>query len=249
MHACAGARNVETAAMSVVKLWTARPEETAQLPSLVGLLTDDERAAQKRLLRPCHQHEYFVTRVLARVAIGEHLAAAPASLRFRRTEHGRPELLGETRLHFNLSNTAGLVVCLVSQTSEVGVDVEALARGETILGLADTVFSHAERADLQSLEPSLRSRYAVALWTLKESYIKARGKGFALPLDAFAFRIGPPIELTLEPRLVDRAERWAFRTFEIGEHLVSTCVERTDTKEIRFLAIELRDHMHTGRPE
>ena len=44
---------------------------------------------------------------------------------------------------------------------------------------------------LQQAPPSERARCFFRLWTLKEAYIKAIGKGLSAPLNSFAFTLEP----------------------------------------------------------
>jgi 4'-phosphopantetheinyl transferase len=48
------------------------------------------------------------------------------------------------------------------------------------------------------------------LWTLKEAYIKAIGKGLAHPLDTVTFRIGTDGSLTFTPPADVDARCWQF---------------------------------------
>lgn len=217
-------------------LWWARP--VAGTPSLDGpvpsgadlaLLSPDEREVLQRALSADYRSQYLATRVLARRALGHAVGAPPESLAFSRTPQGRPELAAPSRLRFNLSNTPGLVVCLVSAEHEVGVDVEREERGAALLRLAPTVFSPAEQRDLSALAPPLREHRAVLLWTLKEAYLKARGKGLSLPLDRFSFGFAAaegdaPARFEVDPSLFDDAGRWQFHTLLLGGHRVSAAI-------------------------
>ena len=67
-------------------------------------------------------------------------------------------------------------------------------------------------------------------WTLKESYIKARGMGLAIPLDAFAFTLHEAAAPTIAfmDGFDDRPERWQFwQTWPTAAHRLSLAVERT----------------------
>ena len=54
--------------------------------------------------------------------------------------------------------------------------------------------------------------FYVEFWTLKESYIKARGMGLSIPLKQFSFRFPREnlIELAIDALPHDVPERWRF---------------------------------------
>jgi 4'-phosphopantetheinyl transferase len=210
------------------RLWWVRPEDFQASPAALALLNAEERQQQQRYIPPAKRHEYLVTRVLVRSVLGEALGIAPAALQFVHNEWGRPALApgsSSVPLHFNISHTEGLVVCLVSTTPEGGVDTELLSRAPRLLALAPNVFAPKELSDLAALSVDQQAQRAVHLWTLKESYIKARGMGLALPLDGFAFHFaGERISLEVEPALQDDGERWQFQTQMLGTHCVTTAI-------------------------
>jgi 4'-phosphopantetheinyl transferase len=194
---------------------TADVAEAALLERCEALLLAEEREQHRRFVFERHRHEYLVTRALSRGVLAHHLGARPESLAFKRNEFGRPELDPPRALRFNLTNSTELVACAVTHDAGIGVDTEPLARADQILGIADTVFTNAERA-------GLHARRGVELWTLKEAYMKARGMGMSLPVKKFEvldwrLRVMPPIE--------DVPERWKLSTHEVEDHLVSLCVE------------------------
>jgi 4'-phosphopantetheinyl transferase len=66
-------------------------------------------------------------------------------------------------------------------------------------------------------------------WTLKESYIKARGLGLALPLGQFTFLRPPGAAPTIEfaPELHDDAASWQFAQFwPSANHRMAVAVRR-----------------------
>jgi 4'-phosphopantetheinyl transferase len=91
--------------------------------------------------------------------------------------------------------------------------------------MATDVFAPKELSDLAALSEDEKMLRAVHLWTLKESYIKARGMGLALPLDGFAFRFcGDRISLEVEPELNDGGAHWQFQTQMLGPHCISMAI-------------------------
>ena len=210
----------------------------------LALLSSDERDVLARALSADYRAQYLATRVLARRALGQALGVAPGSLSFSRTPQGRPELSPSSALRFNLSNTPGMVVCLVSAHHELGVDVERESRGPALLQLAPTVFSAAEQRELAALEPALRERRAVLLWTLKEAYLKARGKGLSLPLDRFSFGFGGegegPARFEVDESLQDDAGRWQFHTLLLEAYRVSAAIASPRSRLVALVVRELR---------
>jgi len=75
-----------------------------------------------------------------------------------------------------------------------------------IMELVPKVFSPVEQAQLAALADAEKLDRALSLWTLKESYIKARGLGLLVPLDEFSFVFGGAegIRLEIDPRLAMR---------------------------------------------
>jgi 4'-phosphopantetheinyl transferase len=66
-------------------------------------------------------------------------------------------------------------------------------------------------------------------WTLKESYIKARGLGLAIPLDQFSFHFRAERHVTLatSPSLQDPADRWRFWQLQVSAaNMIAVCAQR-----------------------
>lgn len=211
------------------ELWVARASLTEAARQHVGWLAADERALMEGRVFAQHRDEYLLTRVVCRAVLGRTVGRAPESLTFVRSEHGRPSLVGHDDVRFNLSNSAGHVVLLVSRAHEVGVDLETIGRADAIIKLAPNVFAPSERAELAALAGEAQRERAVALWTLKESYIKARGLGLQLPLDGFAFSFASagdaPPRITIDPSLGDDATRWHFQQWQTEDLRIATATD------------------------
>jgi 4'-phosphopantetheinyl transferase len=196
--------------------------ETIRDRSLVDpILSDDERERADRYLVEHARLEYLTGRLLVRTTLSRYAPVAPENWRFDVNEHGCPTVPG---LHFNLSHSGGLAVLIVSKEHEVGVDVEPLSRGGECLEVAESVFSPRELAGLFALEPALRPRRALDLWTLKEAYIKARKKGLALPLDRFSFVGFDPPRVVVDPE-IDDGKEWRFELRVVGSFQVACAVQ------------------------
>ncbi|MEK6237432.1 MAG: 4'-phosphopantetheinyl transferase superfamily protein, partial [Planctomycetales bacterium] len=117
----------------------------------------------------------------------------PAAWRFSHNAHGKPAIAEADaeadvgNLRFNLSHTAGLVICGVCRDAEIGVDTEDVQRPRLNLELAQRYFAPSEAECVRLAEPERQRDVFFHYWTLKEAYVKARGKGLAIPLSDFSF--------------------------------------------------------------
>jgi 4'-phosphopantetheinyl transferase len=225
-------------------LWYVRSEaasDPALLQAYDALQTDEERSRGARFVFERSRHQHLVTRALVRCTLSRYAAVPPEAWRFLVTAHGRPEISVPAvapGLRFNLSHADGMIVCLVARNLEVGVDVEDPARAVEYLNIGRRFFSAAEFAALASVPEDGRGERFFELWTLKESYIKARGLGLSLPLSAFSFHLGGErIGISFAPPIVDEPASWQFDQLRIGRHLVATAVRMKGTP----VAIRVRE--------
>ena len=99
---------------------------------------------------------------------------------------GKP-YLENSPFHFNLSHSGSRVICAVSDAA-VGCDIEAVRPAE--LKLAARFFCPEEyRRIAEAAEGEERDGLFCRYWTLKESFIKADGRGMSLPLNGFRIEI------------------------------------------------------------
>jgi len=220
---------------SEVHLWLTTPErviESDVLGSYDALITPDERAKQQRFHFEKDRRDCLITRALVRTTLSRYAPVSPAAWKFGQNQYGRPHLLPgqcDRDLRFNLSHTQGLIACVVALDREIGVDVEFMPRPRSVVEVADRYFSASEVRSLRALPPERQTERFFQYWTLKESYIKARGMGLALPLDQFSFDLeqGSRIGIAFDPRLVDDARRWQFELMRpTPDHMVALGVDR-----------------------
>jgi len=140
---------------------------------------------------------------MVRRVLSSYLDRPPEWWEFETNRHGRPEISNAgvpPGLRFNLSHTRGFVAIIVHDEIDAGVDVERTDRVRNLRGLAKRVFAEPERDELLALDPLALEERFYQLWTMKEAFIKAKGKGLAIPLDAFWFEGDAESEFTLRCR-------------------------------------------------
>jgi 4'-phosphopantetheinyl transferase len=218
-----------------------------------GILPEDERLAADRFYFESGRHQALITRALVRVVLSRYCELPPEEWRFVRDERGRPHVAPDIQPvglpAFNLSHTRGLIACAVTGAPAIGADVEHVQKRRTSLTIADRYFAATESAALGALPPEQQTDRFFHYWTLKESYIKARGKGLALPLGdfAFAFEGERGLSVTFEPSLQDVPARWCFWLCRPSpEHLAAVCVA-TDRATCPRLSVGRMVPLHSER--
>lgn len=101
---------------------------------------------------------------------------------FTQNEYGKPILLGN-EVQFNVSHS-GVWTVAVFHSEAIGIDIEKMVKAD--LQLAQSMFTSTEYETLINLPEHERDRMFNMIWTAKESYIKALGKGLAIPLNSFS---------------------------------------------------------------
>jgi 4'-phosphopantetheinyl transferase len=207
-----------------------------------ALMTPDERARGDRFYFERDRARYRVTRALVRSVLSRYAPIAPQDWRFDATTYGQPLIVNPEpeaqSLAFNLTHTSDLVVLAVTRQRAIGVDTENITRG-ALLDVADRFFAPSECEHLWALPSEQHTTRFFELWTLKESYIKARGMGLSIPLHKFAFDLREPgaVSLATLPELQDPAERWALRhLWATPEHPVALCVDRSHQSDFTLTA-------------
>jgi 4'-phosphopantetheinyl transferase len=162
----------------------------------------------------------------------------PRAWRFVLGPDGRPDIDPQTpglppegrALSCNLAHTRGLVAVAVSTVPATGVDAEFRGRRTDLARLARAKFAPAEVQRLgREVEGEAFRRRFFRYWTLKESYLKARGTGLRLPLDGFAFDVEPdrPIAVSIAEELEDDGAAWQFAVADVDpQHSLALALRR-----------------------
>ncbi len=164
-----------------------RPEDEAEF---LAQLTVADRAGIDVIRSDKRRREFLVSRVLVRAALAHWSGVAVEAWRIVADERGRPFARASVdniiAPSLSWSHSGDQVICAVSETGEVGVDVE-LIRPRDVQRLARAVFDARERATLANQPQAKQADTFYQLWTLKEAFSKALGTGLSTPLRELVF--------------------------------------------------------------
>jgi len=120
--------------------------------------------------------------LLARYSVKQYLGKPDQEINLLFGEKGKPHIGNLGNVHFNISHSGHYVVCAVA-AAEIGIDVERIRKVN--LRIAERFFSPSEIDDLMACDEETRMQYFITLWTIKESYLKAIGRGLTQHLNSF----------------------------------------------------------------
>jgi 4'-phosphopantetheinyl transferase len=215
-----------------ITVWLVDPailDGAAERALALTCLSDTEAEHAATIDLPLARNEFLAARMLARVALASCLGIPPQRIEFVRGVAGKPKIgapRAEPAVRFNLSHTRGLVACAVTRIGDIGVDVEEVRA--VPLDVAETLFAPPEIEALRALPSDERQEAAAVLWTLKEAFVKARGDGLSLPLDAFAIGHAPP-RLLPWGALRRETTRWRLACLSPTQtHRLAVCVREQE---------------------
>lgn len=162
-----------------VSVWRFEVPPDAVVPP--ELLDADELQRAARMTDRVEAHRFLASHAALRGLLGAVLGKPGYRLQFVTDHHGKPRL-ADDRVRFSLSRSGAAVLIGVSESCEIGVDIECCRDVPEVEPLARAHLTDAEYLAWRSAgRESAHLRFLCA-WTRKEACVKAAGVGLALPL-------------------------------------------------------------------
>ena len=189
--------------------------------SVSDVVSEEERSTADRFKFERDRLRYLATRRMVRNLLSKYADIEPDAWKFETNEFGKPSIDPEqyAGLYFNVSHTSSTIVCAVAIFPHIGVDIEDQIHSD-YHEVATRFFANDEQEWLRAAE-SVQDESArfLAIWTLKEAYIKAVGKGLTIPLTSFS--VFPHHERWFAVENDGKAERWSFRKYFVGDSTIA----------------------------
>jgi 4'-phosphopantetheinyl transferase len=142
--------------------------------SLLTHLSPEKQEKFRRYRKPESAYQVLWGELLLRALIKEKTGLSNQQIIFGKNRKGKPILISDPSLHFNLSHSGKWIFCALD-TEPVGVDIEKIQ--DITPGLVNVSLSSQERRVFKEMLPQDRLSYFFTLWTCKESFLKAVGIG------------------------------------------------------------------------
>ena len=164
----------------IVDIW--RIDQTRLGSVDTAVLSDDERSRAAKLARPMDRDMFRARHAALRTILAGYVDCSPRDLQFSTGASGKPALRHATVIRFNLSDSGCVAVLAVTDTDELGVDIEEIRPVDGLERLAGRYFAESEATALSSLKDEVGMAAFFRCWTRKEAILKADGRGMALGL-------------------------------------------------------------------
>jgi len=172
---------------------------------------------------------YLYSRFLIRKIIANFLVVPSKEIFFLKDNFGKLRLKKPVvkNFDFSLSYCKEYIVLALSD-KPIGVDIEKRQKKD-LSRLIPIGFHPEELNYLKQLESFKRKEISLALWVLKEAYVKALGLGSLLPFNSFCFVIKSKSIF-----LKKRRKKWKFNIFNIENHKLAVCFQGGGLPELNF---------------
>lgn len=204
---------------------------------LLNFIDKEKRERIKRFRRWEDAHRTLYADLLSRYIIMDTLDVDHRDISFSTNPYHKPFLNRFDHFHFNCAHSGEWIVCATDHSS-IGVDIEEIKPID--LGVSLRFFSAEEHRALLLKKNLGRLSFFYTLWTLKESYLKAVGKGLYQSLNSFTIKFmeNGKIGLYLGGRMIPNI---FFRVYPIDENYKLAVCASSDHFSDSVVRKEIKD--------
>ncbi|ARO86881.1 hypothetical protein EBAPG3_003340 [Nitrosospira lacus] len=239
MHSMTSASATELPAGTVHLWYTSVPQARIPLDQYLSILDEEERCRAARFHFDRDREPFILARASLRCLLARYTGADPAEIQFKQDRYGKLHIHHPvSSIRFNVTHSGDCIVHAIARGTDVGVDVEIL-RNSVELTSISSYFTAGEQAWLHAADAQTRDTRFFTLWTCKEAYIKALGRGLLKPLNSFEISLAERGEPKILSDSEDNAHlsSWRLLPFEPRRNVLG-CV----AVDVASTRVELRDY-------
>lgn len=152
-----------------------------EIDALIALLSDDEVSRANKFVFDKDRNSYIICRGYLRKILSSYLNIDPKYLEFSYNKYGKP-YIDNNPIKFNLSHSGDFCVLGISESQNIGIDIEKIDPSVNINSLLESILSKRELGHINKYPEDMKLDLFYDVWTQKESVIKANGKGLSFGL-------------------------------------------------------------------
>jgi 4'-phosphopantetheinyl transferase len=191
-------------------------------------LSKDELEKVMRLRSAAHQAQAKAMRIQLRQLLSIYLAVKPSDIVFKQGKFGKPYVENSV-LSFNVSHSKQLGLVAISLNKDLGVDIEYWRHLDNLEGMVRRNFSDVEKQQWEHIPDKLQEATFFDIWTCKEAFIKATGRGLGMGVSRCGFELKHPYQLNQCPAEYGSVSQWICIPLDIGEKVSASLLTRAES--------------------
>lgn len=214
---------------------------TVSLNSLFSILSVEEQNKANDFYFNKHKTAYILRKLALRVILSQYCMINPNAINFKYNYYQKPYFVTNPfNLQFNMSHSHNMAILAITKKHPIGVDIECIKPIKNITGIANQLFSPQEYSKFVLVPSNQKIETFYKIWTRKEAFIKAIGKGFSYPLNAFdvSFNCNEPAKILRINDSTVEASKWSLSSFNFkyadNLYIISTIVKSYPKKIFSF---------------
>jgi 4'-phosphopantetheinyl transferase len=157
-----------------------------------GTLSPDELERADKFKFPRDREHFILSHSQLRLILSKYCDCLPGEFSFRYNSCRKPSISNPEfeKLKFNMSHSNDLMLVGLCNHNDIGIDVEKVREVDELENIADENFSAQEIKYIKDASDKTNTFFKI--WTRKEAFIKAIGKGIHFPLKSFCVELKSP---------------------------------------------------------
>ncbi|MDP5158915.1 MAG: 4'-phosphopantetheinyl transferase superfamily protein [Flaviramulus sp.] len=202
--------NKETNATIIYKIFI--PDYIEILDALSHFLDSKETERAKRYHKEKDKSRFIICRSLLKVVLSIHTQANISEINLDYHKNKKPYLSSHPSTYFNVSHSQDYGLIAISN-SLVGIDIEFINPDYDFMNGLEFICNFEELTFIKNAHDKKHAFYS--LWTRKESFVKAIGKG----IDDDFYNISSLVGLhPLDTSILETNKNWNIQGFEINRN-------------------------------
>ena len=198
-------------------------------------LSSDEKQRAEKLKVELKKKQFILTRAFLRKILSNCVDKPIEEFIFEYGKQGKPYIkdkINNKAIEFNISHSELHILIAITLENNIGVDIEKVNKNIDFEGLSKRFFSKKESEYLNSLESDKKLDAFYNIWTRKEAFIKATGKGIAYGLDKFSVSTNKGLQSKVETehKKITNEDWYCFELMDVENYKTALSTNNTGTK-------------------
>jgi len=192
---------------------------TIYLPHFIGLKSDlaeflnaEELSRAERFHKELDQNRFIICRSVLKLVLAAHSKIDIKKIRIDYHSNKKPYLASHPWLYFNVSHSEDFAIIAISR-NKVGIDIENISENFDYSNLLAIIFDDNEIVEIENAVNKKQAFYT--LWTRKEAFVKALGKGIDEDFKYIPCLDG---QHNIDSTLLKTTENWQMYSFNLEDH-------------------------------